>query len=69
MNAAETQELIDLLTPIELARELRITPQTVSVWHRKGIIPSAYACGRVIRFNRDAVHAALAAQSKRRAAK
>ena len=59
MDTPETQPL-DLLTPPQLARELKTTPQTIGVWHRKGIIPSAIACGRVIRFNRADVLAALA---------
>ncbi len=64
MDTAGTQPL-DLLTPPQLARELKTTPQTIGVWHRKGIIPAAVACGRVIRFNRSEVLAALAANSKK----
>jgi predicted site-specific integrase-resolvase len=67
MNAAETQPL-QLLTPPELARELKTTPQTIGVWHRKGIIPAAIDCGRIIRFNRADVLAALATNANRRAA-
>ncbi|NQX00461.1 helix-turn-helix domain-containing protein [bacterium] len=67
-STAQTQPL-DLLTPPQLARELKTTPQTIGVWHRKGIIPAAVACGRVIRFNRAAVLTALAAHSNQKAAR
>ena len=51
-------------TPQTLAQALKTTPQTINCWHRRGIIPSVFTCGRVVRFNRNQVIAALAAQSK-----
>lgn len=64
-HAAPAQPL-ELLTPPQLAREFRTTPQTIGVWYRKGIIPAAIACGRILRFDRQAVLAALAEQATNR---
>ena len=46
-QAAQT---LHLLTPTELARELRTTPQSVNGWHRKGLIPAKFALGKTVRF-------------------
>jgi predicted site-specific integrase-resolvase len=51
-------------TPQTLAQALKTTPQTINGWHRRGIIPSVFTSGRVVRFNRNQVIAALADQSK-----
>jgi excisionase family DNA binding protein len=53
-------------TPQTLAEALMVTPQTINSWHRNGIIPSVFTCGRVVRFNRRQVIATLAAQSQKR---
>lgn len=50
---------IDLLTPRQLAEELRTTPQTILNWHRAGTIPAKIHVGRIIRFDRDEALAAL----------
>lgn len=56
-------ELLQLLTPRQLAREIATTPQTIGNWHRAGLIPAKIAVGRIIRFEREAVLAALAAKT------
>jgi excisionase family DNA binding protein len=53
-----------LETPREIANLIRATSQTVRNWHRDGIIPAKFAVGRIIRFDRAEVLAALAAHSK-----
>ncbi len=68
MKNATIEESLDLLTPRQLAREVRVTPQTVSNWHRAGIIPARIAVGRIIRFDRSEALAALAAASERKVA-
>ena len=55
-HAAQT---LHLLTPTELARELRTTPQSVNGWHRKGFIPAKFALGKTVRFELNEVLAAL----------
>lgn len=55
----------ELDTPLDLARALQCTPQTVNTWHRKGIIPAKIAVGRIIRFDRSEVIAALEHASKK----
>jgi hypothetical protein len=60
-------ELLQLLTPRQLAREIATTPQTIGNWHRAGIIPAKIAIGRIIRFEREAVLQALASKSTGRA--
>jgi excisionase family DNA binding protein len=50
---------LQLLTPRDLARELATTPQTIGNWYRNGVIPAKVAVGRIIRFEREAVMAAL----------
>lgn len=59
----------DILTPAELAAEYKTTKPTVLSWFHKKIIPAAVSNGRVIRFNRADVAAALAAHSNRGGAK
>lgn len=65
-NATAPAQSLDLLTPAQLAREIRTTPQTIGNWHRAGIIPAVVAVGRIIRFNRAAVLEALAAAGTNR---
>ena len=52
-----------LLTASELAAELRTTKPTVLSWHHAGKIPAAVSIGRIIRFDREQVLAALAANA------
>lgn len=65
-NEIEPADLLE--TPREIAALIRTTPQTVLNYHRAGIIPARVNVGRVIRFNRADVLAALAGHSKRRGA-
>lgn len=48
-----------LLTALELAVRLRVSPDTVRAWARRGAIPSLRPSPKVIRFDLDAVLAAL----------
>ena len=48
-----------LLTAKELAAALQVSPRTVLEWHRQGRIPGIQPTGRTVRFNLDAVLAAL----------
>jgi hypothetical protein len=60
---AQSLEMPELETPREIAKALRTTPQTVNTWHRKGIIPARVSIGRIVRFDRREVIAALTAAS------
>jgi excisionase family DNA binding protein len=51
----------ELLTTRELAKRLGVTPETVRVWARRGAIPTLRLSPKVIRYNPDAVVAALSA--------
>lgn len=64
-DTAPAQPLETLETPREIARALKVTPQTVNNWHRWGMIPARIAVGRVIRFDRHQVIEALEAQSRK----
>jgi len=55
---------LELLTPGQLAREIKTTPQTVNGWHRAGIIPAKIDCGRIVRFDRAEVMAALSTRKR-----
>ncbi len=59
----------DILTPAELAREYRTTKPTALSWYHKGLIPAVVSQGRVIRFSRQDVARALAANSGKAVAK
>lgn len=50
---------VELLTRQELSKQLRIKPDTVSDWVRRGLIPVIRVNGRVLRFDPEAVHRAL----------
>lgn len=65
-NATAPAQTLDLLTPAQIARELRTTPQTIGNWHRAGVIPAVVSVGRIIRFNlADVLEALTAAGSNR----
>ncbi len=51
----------ELLTARELAKRLRVSPETVRAWARRGSIPAVRLSRKVIRFDADAVIAALSA--------
>lgn len=50
----------DLLTAEELADRLRIRPDTVRTWSRRGLIPKVQLSRKVIRFDLKAVVDAMA---------
>ncbi len=50
----------DLLTNHELAVKLRVSPDTVSSWARRGVIPCIKLSRKAIRFDYQAVVTALA---------
>ena len=58
-----------IVTPKELARELKTTIPTVLSWYHKGWIPAVAAVGRIYRFDLDAVKAALAAKTSNQTAR
>jgi excisionase family DNA binding protein len=49
-----------LLNTIEMARVLNVSPETLSAWRKKGIVPYL-KLRNVVRFNRERVLAALTA--------
>lgn len=55
------EEVSKLLTARELAKRLRVSPETVRAWARGGYIPAIRLSPKVIRYNADAVLAALSA--------
>ena len=69
-NDTAPAQTLDLLTPAQIARELRTTPQTIGNWHRAGVIPAVVSVGRIIRFNlADVLEALTAAGTNRRDAR
>lgn len=56
----------DLLTAEELADRLRVTPETVRAWARRGRIPSVRFSPKVVRFDPEAVREAVARQNSGR---
>lgn len=65
---APAQSLETLETPRDIARVIKCTPQHVNALHRRGIIPAKVSIGRLVRFDRREVIAALAEHSRREAA-
>lgn len=55
---------IELLNATQLAHRLGVRPSTVQRWHRAGLIPSTRLTAKVIRFDLEAVIAALSARSR-----
>jgi excisionase family DNA binding protein len=51
----------DLLTARELGKRFRVAPDTVREWARRGSIPTVRLSRKVIRFDLQAVLAALSA--------
>jgi len=49
----------NLITANELADQLRVTPETIKIWARQGLIPRVRLTPKVIRFDPSAVQAAL----------
>lgn len=54
--------MTDLLTAAEVAETFRVSPQTVSRWADKGIIP-VIRLGATLRFRREDIEALLAPAS------
>jgi excisionase family DNA binding protein len=46
-----------LLTPIEIANELKVSRQAVANWFKEGKFPNAFKVGRAIRIPRSDVEA------------
>ncbi len=55
------EQATELLTARELAKRLRVSPETVRAWARRGCIPTLRLSPKVIRYNAEAVLAALSA--------
>lgn len=53
----------DLLTTSEIAKRVKVSPTTIRSWTRRGLIPAVRLSRKVIRFNLDAVLAAVAANA------
>lgn len=49
----------ELLTTREMAKLLRVSPETVRAWARRGCIPTVRLSAKVIRYNAESVLAAL----------
>ena len=62
--ATASAQPLELLTPAQLAREIKTTPQTVNNWRRAGVIPAKIDCGRIVRFDRAEVMAALSTRKR-----
>jgi excisionase family DNA binding protein len=50
----------ELLTTRELAKRVRVSPDTIRAWARRGRIPTLRLSPKVIRYDAQAVLAALA---------
>jgi excisionase family DNA binding protein len=57
------EQATELLTARELAKRLRVSPETVRAWARRGNIPTLRLSPKVIRYNAEAVLATLSAAS------
>ena len=55
------EQVPELLTATELAERLRVSPETVRSWARRGCIPTMRLSRKAIRYNLEAVLAALSA--------
>jgi excisionase family DNA binding protein len=49
----------EVVNAVELAKRLRVTPNTVHVWNRRGLIPSLRVGKRTVRFDVSKVLEAL----------
>ena len=55
----ETTSAPSLLNTIEMASDINVSPETLSAWRKRGIVPYL-KLRNVVRFNRERVLAALA---------
>lgn len=62
-------QVTELLTARDLAKRLRVSPETVRAWARRGSIPSLRLSPKAIRFNAEMVLAALSTASAKGGAK
>ncbi len=53
------EQATELLTTRELAKRLRVTPETVRAWARRGCIPALRLSPKSTRYDLDTVLAAL----------
>jgi len=59
----------ELMTATELAKLLRLQPDTIRLWTCEGIIPAIRVTGKVIRYDPAEVELALRERSDKRARK
>lgn len=59
------QQATELMTARELAKRLRVSPETVRAWARRGYIPTLRLSPKVIRYNAEAVLAVLAERAEK----
>jgi excisionase family DNA binding protein len=55
----------ELLTVLELAERLHVRPRTVQTWARQGRIPAVKLSAKVVRFDWQAVLAAIRSRARR----
>jgi len=55
----------DWMTARELAERLRVTPETVRDWSRRGCIPTLRLSRKALRYNLEAVVAAVSAHPEK----
>lgn len=49
----------EIVTASELANRLRLKPETIRIWARKGLIPSLHPTPKTLRFDMESVLAAM----------
>ena len=55
MDESEKQNMVGLMTAAELASALAVSPETIKVWARQGIIPAVKITRRIVRFDWQSV--------------
>jgi len=63
------EQRTELATTKELAKRLRVTPETIRDWSRRGCIPTLRLSRKAIRYDIGAVLAALSRASEKGGAK
>jgi predicted site-specific integrase-resolvase len=56
-----------LLTPQELGELYKVSADTIRAWHKQGRIPAEVAVNKILRFDPEAVAAALKADAEKQA--
>lgn len=54
-----SEQPANLLTPSELGEIYKVSSKTISRWYKSGLIPAEVDQGQIVRFDREAVAAAL----------